>query len=318
MVVNYFSKEYPKLASDLNKVKRLMKKSVIIKNQDVKDAILNIFNAGGKMLRPAYLLLFSEFSLLEDKQKVALAAAIEMLHNATLIHDDIVDDADTRRGATTISKLYGADVAVYAGDYLFVSAFKTLSQQDFELSNLTDQTNSVERLLGGELGQMSKRFDLTQSIDDYVKNISGKTAELFALACSIPLMIDGHKKLAQRAFKIGREIGLAFQIMDDYLDYSSDSVTLGKPVLEDVKQGVYSAPVLFAFQADPEKVTADLKDKNFEAFYDFILSSGSLEKTKKLAKLHTDAALTMIAKLPRGETREKIADITSELLERKI
>ncbi|MDR0300208.1 MAG: polyprenyl synthetase family protein, partial [Streptococcaceae bacterium] len=158
----------------------------------------------------------------------------------------------------------------------------------------------------------------TQTIDDYVENISGKTAELFALACSIPAMIDGDKLLAKRAFQIGREIGLAFQIMDDYLDYASDSETLGKPVLEDVKQGVYSAPVLFAFQADPKRVSSDLLAKNFEAFDKFVVSSGALEKTKELAKLHTDKALNLIGKLPNTETKDEITGITRELLERKI
>ena len=318
MVVKYFQKDNPELAKDLSKVKRQMKKAVVLKNETVKKAIFDIFDAGGKMLRPAYLLLFSDFTDLKAEQRIALAAAVEMLHTATLIHDDIVDQADIRRDVETISHKYGADVAVYAGDYLFVSVFKILGQQSLELSNLTEQTSSIERLLGGELGQMSKRFDLTQTIEDYIENISGKTAELFALSCSIPAMIVGDKKLAKPAFEIGKNIGIAFQIMDDYLDYTSGSSEFGKPVLEDIKQGVYSAPVLYVLESDRAYVSKILEAKNFEAFNKFLAQSDALEKTKKLAESYTDKALDLMKKLPKTETTEKIIQITKKLLERKI
>ncbi|MDR2975787.1 MAG: polyprenyl synthetase family protein [Streptococcaceae bacterium] len=316
MVVDIINNDFPGLTSELSKVKQLMKKSVILKDTAVKRAIFDIFDAGGKMLRPAYLLLFSEYSELSSEQRIALAAAVEMLHTATLIHDDIVDRADTRRGVATISAKYGEDVAVYAGDYLFVSVFKTLSKHSLDLSNLTSQTASIERLLGGELGQMTLRYDLTQTIDAYIDNISGKTAELFAMACAVPAMIDGDKKFSKLAYNIGKNIGIAFQIMDDYLDYAADEEKLGKPVLEDMQQGVYSAPILFALKADPEKTAYLLSHKKFDKIPEVLEKTGALLETKQLAQNYTLTALKLIKKLPATDTTMKISNLTKKTLER--
>lgn len=316
MAINYFQQDYPELASNLTKVSRLMKEGITLKNKPVKNAIFDIFDGGGKMLRSAYLLLFSEFSDLSDKQMLALAAAIEMLHTATLVHDDIVDGAKKRRGVETISSKYGTDVAVYAGDYLFVVAFKLLAQNSFDLEKLADHAHSIENLLNGELGQMDKRFDTEQSITDYLENVSGKTGELFALAASVPLYASSQNRLAKKAYKIGLNIGIAFQVMDDYLDYTAESSLLGKPVLEDVREGVFTAPLLFALDERPREAQAFIEDKNYAQLLLLIQDSSALEKTKNLAKSYTDKALSQIEKLPTGGTRENLIKLTSGLLER--
>ena len=247
---NNFWKDYPALEKELAQVHQLMKSHVTIKNSDVKSAIFDIFDAGGKMLRPAYLLLFSGFTDLSESERLALAASVEMMHTATLVHDDVIDHADTRRGVATLSAKYGPEIAVYAGDYLFIAVFRLMSEHSLELSNLTKNIGSIERLLGGELGQLNHHFNLQQTLDDYIENISGKTGELFALSASVAPLISKNNTLTKRAYKIGMNIGISFQIMDDYLDYASTAQTLGKPVLEDIKQGIYSAPFQF-FPAFP-------------------------------------------------------------------
>lgn len=317
-VKNTFWKAYPALGKQLTQVQKLMKSHVTIKNEAIKSAIFDIFDAGGKMLRPAYLLLFSGFTELSEKEKLALAASIEMLHTATLVHDDVIDRADTRRGVATLSAKYGPEIAVYAGDYLFIAVFKLMSEHSLELSNLTKNIGSIERLLGGELGQLNKHFALEQTLDDYLENISGKTGELFALSASVGPLISKNNMLANRAYKIGMNIGIAFQIMDDYLDYAASAETLGKPVLEDIKQGIYSAPVLFALQENRALMTDLIKKEDYDKVYEFIQSSSALSETKALAKSYTTAALTQIDKLPSGENRKVIAEITRKLLERTL
>lgn len=315
-VKNTFWENYPSLEKKLDKVTLLMKKQITLKNKAIKAAIFDLLDAGGKRLRPAYLLLFAAYTKLDDKEQLALAASIELLHTATLIHDDVIDKADTRRGVATLSSLYSPEIAVYAGDYLFVAVFKLLSQHTFETSNLTKHLGSMERLLGGELGQLDNHFDLDQTLDDYIENISGKTGELFALsACAGPIVAKDNR-LANLAYKIGLNIGIAFQIMDDYLDYASSEDTLGKPVLEDVKQGIYSAPILFALQEDRETVSHFLKNEEFEELYAWIQSSDALRRTKALAKAYTSTALGLIAKLPKTDNTQIIATITEKLLER--
>ncbi|QDK71124.1 polyprenyl synthetase family protein [Lactococcus protaetiae] len=317
-VKNTIWKDYPVLGKQLSKVQKLMKSQISIKNESIKSAIFDIFDAGGKMLRPAYLLLFADFTELDEKEKLALAASVEMLHTATLVHDDVVDKATTRRGVATISAKYGSEVAVYAGDYLFVAVFKLMSEYSLELTNLTKNLGSIERLLGGELGQLNKHFDLEQSLEDYIENISGKTGELFAMSASIAPLIAKKNRLSNLSYKIGMNIGIAFQIMDDYLDYASTSGVLGKPVLEDIRQGIYSAPVLFALREDFNQVSVWIKDENFEAVDKFIKNSQALIETKNLAKSYTTAALELIEKLPKSENREMIKEITRKLLERTL
>ncbi|MFK4953047.1 polyprenyl synthetase family protein [Lactococcus garvieae] len=317
-VKNTIWSEYPKLESSLVKVQKLMKQQVGIKNKEIKSAIFDLFDAGGKMLRPAYLLMFSDFTAMDNKSKIALAASVEMLHTATLIHDDIVDQADTRRGVETLSKKYDPSIAVYAGDYLFVAVFKLLSKYSFDLPNLTKNIGSIERLLGGELGQLNKHFDFEQTLDDYIQNISGKTGELFAMSSSIAPLIMQDVHLSELSYNIGMDIGIAFQIMDDYLDYASDSQTLGKPVHEDIKQGIFSAPVLFALEIDPHQVKTLIQKEQFEEVYSFIQNSGALTKTKELAQYYTNQALNLINKLPEGQTRDNISSVTRKLLERNL
>ncbi|MDR0298196.1 MAG: polyprenyl synthetase family protein [Streptococcaceae bacterium] len=317
MGVDYFKTDYPALARDLASVRKRMKKTIAIKNPLIEAAIFDVLDAGGKMLRPAYLLLFSELVGLEEELKLNLAAAVEMLHTATLVHDDVIDKANIRRGVATISSRYGVDSAVYAGDYLFVCAVKLLAKYSESLSHLTDQLGSVERLLNGEIGQMNERFDLTQSITSYLENIEGKTAELFAVSCSVGPLVAGNKRLAQTAHDVGLAVGTAFQIMDDYLDYASSSESLGKPVLEDIKQGVYSAPAIYALEADA-RVAAAIRQGNVEAVYELVHATGALDKTKKLAASYTTKALKLIGKLPESEAQTALADITEKLLERVV
>ena len=220
-------------------------------------------------------------------------------------------------GVPTISHLYGPEIAVYAGDYLFIAVFKLMIQHALDLSNLSQRVDAMEKLLNGELGQMNLKFNTEQTIADYIDNISGKTAELFAQACAVAPFADGAYKLAQLAYDIGLNIGIAFQIMDDYLDYTADSETLGKPVLADMQQGIYSAPVLFALAADP-RVADFLKQEDFETVFKRIQQTNALQKTHDLAQHYTTRALKLIDKLPNTPVKSDIRQITEDLLERHL
>lgn len=318
---------YPILQTELTETLHLMEDSVQLKNKDVEKAIFTMIHAGGKMLRPAYQLLFSTFGHETNRQKtIAIAASLEMLHTATLIHDDIVDEADFRRGVPSLRSTFGNNIAVYAGDYLFVSCFKLLSTYSSSMKSLQINSRSMEKILDGELGQLDNRYHTDLTIEDYLTAISGKTAELFALSCSIGAYESGTtKKFAEEAGKIGLAIGMAFQIMDDILDYTQSSDTLGKPVLEDVKQGVYSLPLLFALQANRERLLPYLQKKEqitaaeqqiiFQSVHDL----GGITAAQDLAHQYTTEALTRIKKLPDTptHTREQLAAITSAILVRK-
>lgn len=317
---------YPSLKKDLQKTLNLISDSISLPNKEVEEAILAIFHSGGKLLRPAYLLLFAEFGTKIDKKKtIALAAAIETLHTATLIHDDIVDVADTRRGTATLNSTFSTDIAVYSGDYLFIICFKLLIQYQSSLKSIELNTTSMEKVLLGELGQMSERYNMNVTIDDYLANITGKTAELFALSCFVGCYENGGgKKLANKCREIGKDIGLAFQIVDDILDYSQNEETLGKPVLEDVRQGVYSLPLICSIAEHPllfepilskkEKMTQE----DAKQIHELVIECHGVDKAYDLASHYTNRALDNIQSLPNNQqqTKETIYDITKSILQR--
>ena len=318
---------YPTLQNELGETLSLMENAVRLKNKPVEQAVLQMIHAGGKMLRPAYQLLFSGFGPERDRKKAtAIAAAIEMLHTATLIHDDIVDEADLRRGLPSVRSQFGNSVAVYAGDYLFVSCFKLMSNYASSMKSLQIHSRSMESILNGELGQMNNRYKIDLSVDAYLEAISGKTAELFALSCAIGAYESGtSRKFAEQAGKIGLAIGMAFQIMDDILDYTQDQTNLGKPVLEDVKQGVYSLPLILALETDATQLRpllekrAQLSDKDLKFIFDLVHELGGVTRAHHYAQKYTDEALTLIQKLPTtpGNEREQLATLTKTILFRQ-
>ncbi|AQP53907.1 geranylgeranyl pyrophosphate synthase [Vagococcus penaei] len=319
--------QYPTLKKELAATLDLMTSSINLPNKEVEQSILAIIHAGGKLLRPAYLLLFAELGRKKNvKKSVALAAAIETLHTATLIHDDIVDEADMRRGVNTLQTKFSKDVAVYAGDYLFIVCFKLLANYSDSLKSIQLNSTSMETVLLGELGQMNSRYQLDVTIDDYLKNISGKTAELFALSCFLGCYENGgSRKLATTCREIGKAIGITFQIIDDILDYSQNQETIGKPVLEDVKQGVYSLPLICALQRNPDAFTNllskkdQMTDDDTKKVYELVTKFEGVEQAYQLAEDYTKKALTLIQSLPDNklQTKETIYQLTAMILKRQ-
>ncbi|MGX7031231.1 polyprenyl synthetase family protein [Vagococcus zengguangii] len=318
--------QYPSLKKELEQTLELMASSINLSNKEVEAAILDMINSGGKLLRPAYLLLFSQFGKKRELNKMmALAASMETLHTATLIHDDIIDEADTRRNSPTVQATFGKDVAVYAGDYLFVSCFKLVAKYASSLKSVQLNVDSMEKVLNGELGQMDQRYNYDVSVNQYLDNISGKTAELFSLSCFLGAFEAGASTLvAKSAKEIGHDIGMAFQILDDILDYSQSETTIGKPVLEDMKQGVYSLPLLCALETHREQLVPLLDNRHAmtsidtQMVYDIIQQANAVEQARQLAHDYTEKALKAINKLPKNneQTKEILSQLTHSLLKR--
>ncbi len=244
---------------------------------------------------------------------------------ATLIHDDVIDDSPKRRGQKTIQSKYGKDVAVYAGDYLFTVSFKLITDYSNSMKQMQINTKGMERILMGEIDQMHLRYNKKITIRNYLTQISGKTAQLFALACYSGALESGQdERFARHCYYIGSHIGMAFQIKDDILDYSQTADTFGKPVLEDVKQGVYSSPLIYAMRKNNAAFKDLLNKKDQMTNEDtkkvrqLVIDLGGLKEAERLAHKYTEKALKRIDQLPNTPEKEIIRDVTESLLNRNI
>ncbi|MCD8503172.1 MAG: polyprenyl synthetase family protein [Bacillaceae bacterium] len=208
------------------------------------------------MLRPAYSLLCANLGPEQDKEKsIAVAAALETLHMATLIHDDVIDDSDSRHGRPTLHSTQGNNFAIYTGDYLFCVCFTILSRHSTSLSHLEFNARSMEKILSGELDQLDSRYKYQVTVKDYLSRISGKTAQLFAVSCYSGAIQSGASRyLTMRAWNMGHYIGMAFQIMDDVLDFKGDYQDVGKPIMADIRQGNYTLPLIYAMKQKSKSI----------------------------------------------------------------
>ncbi len=312
---------YPALRYELEATISLIDQQVTIKNEEVQHKIKEMLFSGGKLLRPAYSLLFSELSKERNPERArAVAAALEVLHMATLVHDDVIDESAKRRGQETLNSAYGNRIAVYTGDYLFTLCFRLLQDHADSARELDLDTKGMEKILLGELNQMDRKYDSNMRMRDYLNQIQGKTAQLFALSCYSGAY---NSPYARQAYQIGSNIGMAFQITDDILDFASDDSKTGKPVLQDVKNGIYTAPVLYAKMKRRsdllpllEKGEAITNDE-LNAVYEIVVASGGLAEAQALAGKYTRKALKQIEKLPESVSQRTLSLITEQMLNRE-
>ncbi|MBP3038273.1 polyprenyl synthetase family protein [Bacillaceae bacterium Marseille-Q3522] len=324
MEVHTMWRKYPQLEKDLKEVLTVIEAHLKIHDKEMNAYVKQLLHAGGKMLRPAYSLLCAQAGRDYNREKsIAIAAAIEVLHLATLIHDDVIDRASTRRGISTIHEKFGNRYAIYTGDYLFCICFQILSKYSNSLSNIEFNTASMEKILSGELEQMRLRYRLETSIKDYLKRINGKTAQLFALSCYSGASVNStSKKLTRNCWNLGHHIGMAFQIIDDILDYTGDDQISGKPVLSDMRQGIYTLPLIYAMKEKKAAFTEILRKKERMAEDDvlqvqsLVIKHKGVELAHKLAGKYTAKGLKEIGKLPDGIYKDQLVEITSQLLYR--
>lgn len=316
--------DYPSLQEELEAIISLIEENITIKNPEVQGKIKELLFSGGKFLRPAYSILFSNFSPSRDKKKAqAVAAALEVLHMATLVHDDVIDESNIRRGQETLNSSYNNRIAIYTGDYLFTVCFRLLQKYAQEASVLQLDTKGIENILIGELDQMSRRYNTNMRMRDYLNQIKGKTAQLFALSCySGAYQTEDSEKFAQQAFQIGNHIGMAFQIIDDILDYSTDEAKIGKPALQDLRNGIYTAPLLYALQTNRSELEPflqkkeNISDEEVAKVLQIVKNSGGLKKAQSLAGKYTKKALQKIGKLPENPSKKTLSRITEQMTKR--
>ena len=324
-----FWDSFPQVQKDMIEINQIILKHVNSVPGLLGQALEDTFAVPGKMLRPACVMLFGAFGPDADQKQDELkriATSIETLHNATLIHDDIIDESSMRHGRPSIQTKYGKHIAVYAGDYLFALSLTLLSENAQSLHSVIADGKTMQNILVGETEQYNNAYNINISEKEYLDQIKGKTGVLFGLACFIGAYESGIKVTkALKAKQFGEYLGQAFQLRDDILDYTTTSSTFKKPVLLDVKDGIYSGPLIFALQNDDNnhlhelvKMGKDLTQDQLHEIENLVNHLGGVERAQKLADQYTEKALASLKKhWPDNENRALIEQLTGRLLKRQ-
>lgn len=299
----------PKLQKQLEKVQQIILNNVRPAKGQLGKALKYNFAIPGKELRPAFVILFGQMG--QNKREKALlniASSVEILHNATLIHDDIIDESSTRRGRSSIQAKFGKHIALYAGDYLFALSLQLLSNNTSKINNMRIDAHAMQEILSGETAQYGNEYNTNISEKEYLEQIKGKTSILFGYSCFIGAIEGGLSyTLSKKAQRVGILIGEAFQLRDDILDYTASSNQFKKPVLLDVVNGVYTGPLIFALKNDPSheliklvKVGKKLTPEQLKQIDRLVAKLGGIKYAQGLADNFTKEAINILNKEFKG------------------
>jgi len=285
----------------------------------VTDIATYLIAGGGKRIRPLLLLLSAKALDSDSDARIRLGSVVEMLHTATLVHDDIIDEADTRRGRPSSNTTWGNAKCVLAGDWLYMQAFQTaLAERNFRILDLL--ISLTQQMVEGELLQMEKLGHLINE-EEYFDLIYRKTACLFKVSMQLgavianPNLRDGERPFEDTLGEYGRNLGLAFQIVDDVLDLTANDEVLGKPAASDLREGKATLAVIHALErgtgADREAIRTVLADRSFTRvahadILEILQRHGSLAYAMDTACAYAEAARQSIAELPENEYKRAL------------
>ena len=289
----------------------------------VQEMLQHVLSGGGKRLRPTIALLSGRFGSYRPEVLVPLAASIELLHTATLVHDDVIDESDTRRGRSTTNARQHNAAAVMLGDYMFAHAADLICRtESIDVVKLFSRT--LMSMASGELTQDMSAYEYGQDTLQYFHRIAGKTASLFATSAEGGAMVgsvSGEWREALRAY--GENVGMAFQIVDDILDFTGDEAELGKPAGSDLMQGTLTLPALLLMERHPDdnpihKLFRNKRRQEHLAEAIFrIQNSDILDESRAVAQDFRDRAVAALEPLPDAPARTALIDIAGHVLDRR-
>lgn len=314
------------LAADMKQVNGLILRHMDSPVPLIPQIAAYLIAAGGKRIRPLLTLAATRLYGYEGDRPFALAAAVEFIHTATLLHDDVVDESTQRRGKDAANLVFGNQSSVLVGDFLFSRAFQ-LMVADGNLDVLRILSAASAIIAEGEVMQLAAQGDLATDMNAYNSIIGAKTAALFAAACEIGPVIAGADKNAQEAMRLyGHELGMAFQIADDILDYSAAQEKLGKTVGDDFREGKLTAPVILAL-ADASAgerafwhrtmVEKDQQSDDLATAQTILKRHNALARGADMARAHAAKAVGMLELAPENALRPLLTELISYTVERE-
>ena len=318
------------LASDMQAVNELIRARMASKHAPrIPEVTAHLVEAGGKRLRPMLTLAAARMCGYDGDDHVKLAATVEFIHTATLLHDDVVDESAQRRGRPTANLLWDNKSSVLVGDYLFARSFQLMVETE-DLRALNILSNAAATIAEGEVLQLSAAQDLKTNQDIYLQVVRGKTAALFSAATEVGGVISRvEEEQIQALFDYGDALGISFQIVDDLLDYQGDTKATGKNVGDDFRERKLTLPVIKAVAAADDEERAfwkrtiekgDQRDGDLEHALEHALEllnrHGALEATRTDALAWAETAKTAMAKLPESDFRDMLTDLADYVVAR--
>ncbi len=283
-----------------------------------------IISAGGKRLRPALLLLVSGALGYQGAQRFNLAAVVEFIHTATLLHDDVVDDSTLRRGRATANEMFGNPASVLVGDFLYSRAFQMmLDARDMRVMEILAEATNV--IAEGEVLQLMNMHDASLDEEGYLRVIRSKTAKLFEASTRLAAVLAGSPPAVEQACAdYGQALGTAFQVIDDVLDYDGDAAEMGKNLGDDLREGKSTLPLIAAMEraapAQRDLISGAIEQGSVDALdtiVEIVRETGALEVARRAAAAEAQRAIDCLALLPRNAYSEGLLQLASSLLDRR-
>lgn len=314
---------YSDIKPELDLIEQELEQAVDSESPLLNDASLHLLQAGGKRIRPVFVLLAGKFGNYNVDVMKQVAVPLELIHMASLVHDDVIDDSEIRRGKPTVKAEWNNSVAMYTGDFILARALEYITDIDSPRLHHVLSKTMIE-VCRGEIIQIEDKYKLDQNLRDYLRRIKRKTALLISSSCELGAMVSGaDEKTVRHLRKFGYYIGMSFQIIDDILDFTSSDEELGKPAGSDFLQGNITLPILCA-RSNPEiyrllqtNLNKDLTDEERLRIVQTIRNSPAINEAKAISERYLSKALKELNELPKGPARKTMRNIAFFIGKRK-
>ncbi|SER13353.1 heptaprenyl diphosphate synthase [Gracilibacillus ureilyticus] len=320
------AKTYSFIKKDLNQIETVLEDSIYTDHDVLRDASLQLLKAGGKRLRPVFVLLAAMFGDYNIHHVKKVASALELIHMASLVHDDVIDDSNIRRGKPTVKANWDNQIAMLTGDFIFAKALDQFTEIEEPRAHQILAKTMIELTLG-EIEQIKDKYNLNQNLRTYLRRIRRKTALLISSSCQLGAIAAGTSRETEKSlFKYGYNMGMSYQIIDDILDFTGTEKELGKPAGGDLLQGNITLPVLYAMKNPsvkneliemfkyPETVDKEM----LEPVIDKILNTDAVEEARILSDRYLQKAYESLHNLPDIKAKKSLEDIANYIGNRKI
>lgn len=315
---------YKEQKRNLNAIEKELERTLQSAHPVLNEASLDLLRAGGKRIRPILVLLSAQFGDASRPEVMKAAVTLELIHMASLVHDDVTDDAELRRGKATVKAKWDNRVAMFTGDYIFAKAIELITEFDNSNAHLLI-SRTIRDLSLGEIEQIKDLFNWKQNLRRYLLRIKRKTAILMALSCQLGALAAGcEERLARKLYYYGYFLGMSYQITDDILDFVGTEKQLGKPAGSDLRQGNITLPTLFALK-NPERhgqlvsvLQAERPDEEaWRTAVSLVKTSGGIEEAEALSDRYLQKAKQILAALPQAKSTRPLVMIADYIGRRK-